>query len=193
MARANRQKFLLRTMLEGKIRELRTHAVRKAYQEFLFAAGVRDRATVGAGFEFAFHPDGYAPSRDYPRAAEFEKHYYPRCAAFDSEEEEACAWELERLARRGDLEFWVRNLVRKPTCSFFLPSLRDRFYPDFVCRLPGGELLVVEYKGADRWADAEPDRKIGELWEELSGGKCRFVMVRDKDWSAIHGKLRRAA
>lgn len=192
LARANRQKFLLRALLEAKIRELRRQAVGKAYQEFLFTEGVRDRAMVGAGFDFEFHPDGYAPNRDYPRAGEFEKHYYPRCAAFDSEEEEACAWELERLARRGDIEFWVRNLVRKASCSFFLPSLRDRFYPDFVCQLPGGDLLVVEYKGADRWAEAEPDRKIGELWEELSGGRCRFVMVKDKRWDGIAAKLRRA-
>ena len=62
-------------------------------------------------------------------------------------------------------------------------------------RLPtaGGELLVVvEYQGGNLWAEAERDRKIGELWEELSGGKRRFVMVRDKHWSAIHRKLRRA-
>ena len=90
-----------------------------------------------------------------------------------------------------DLEFWVRNLVRKPSCSFFLPSLPDRFYPDFVCKLPEGRFLVVEYKGADRWAEAEPDRKIGELWEELSGGTCRFVMVKDKRWDWIVEKLRR--
>lgn len=53
------------------------------------------------------------------------------------------------------------------------------------------KFLVVEYKGADRWADVEPDRRIGELWEELSGGKCRFVMVKDKRWDWIVEKLRR--
>jgi len=191
LARANRQKFLLRALLERKIRDLRRQAVSAAYQQFLFTDGVRERALVGGGFEFEFHPDGDAPNRDYPRAGEFQKHYYPRCGAFDSDEEEACAWELERLAQRGDLEFWVRNLVRKATCSFFLPSSHDRFYPDFVCRLPGGRFLVVEYKGADRWADAEADRKIGELWEELSGGRCLFVMVKEKCWEWIAAKLRR--
>jgi type III restriction enzyme len=189
LARANRQKFLLRSVLESKIAGLRHEAVHKAYQGFLFTDGVKDRATVGGEFEFVFHPDGYAPHADYPRANEFEKHYYPRCAAFDSAEEEACAWELERLARRGDIEFWVRNLVRKPTCSFFLPGLADRFYPDFVCRLPSGKTLVVEYKGADRWDNATSDRKIGELWEELSGGQCLFVMVKDRHWELIEAKL----
>ena len=123
---------------------------------------------------------GYAP------ASEFGKQYYPRVGDFDSGEEEACAWELERLAQAGKIEFWVRNLVRKPTCAFFLPTAADRFYPDFVCQLPGGRVLVVEYKGTDRWDTAEPSRKIGELWAELSRGKCAFVMVKDKcrDWIA---------
>jgi type III restriction enzyme len=189
LARANRQKFLLRSIMEAKIRELRRQAVTTAYQQFLFTDGVKDRATVGGGFEFVFHPDGYAPNRDYPRANEFAKHYYARCGDFDSDEEEACAWELERLAQRGEIEFWVRNLVRKPTCSFFLPSLKDRFYPDFVCRLPDGRTLVVEYKSPRDWDSAKPDRDIGELWAELSGGKCVFVMVKEKRWDWIEAKL----
>lgn len=189
LARANRQKFLLRGMLELKIRASRKAAVNTAYQTFLFSDDVSERVSVGSGFDFAFHPDGYAPNSDYSRASEFEKHYYPRVGSFDSDEEEACAWELERLSRAGKIEFWVRNLVRKPTCSFFLPTAADRFYPDFVCRLPGGKVLVVEYKGADRWEAAEPARKIGELWAELSGGKCAFVMVKDKRWDWIATKL----
>jgi type III restriction enzyme len=192
LARANRQKFLLRSILEAKIRDSRREAVAKAYQQFLFTEGAKDRATVGGDFEFVFHPDGYAPSRDYARANEFAKHYYPRCGDFDSDEEEACAWELERMAQRGEIEFWVRNLVRKPTCSFFLPSLHDRFYPDFVCRLPGGRTLVVEYKSTRDWESAKPDRAIGELWAELSGGKCLFVMVKEKRWDLIEAKVKQS-
>ena len=89
----------------------------------------------------------------------------------------------------GKIEFWVRNLVRKPSCSFFIPTATDRFYPDFVCRLPSGKILVVEYKGADRWLNAEPARKIGELWAELSEGRCAFVLVKDKRWDWIEAKL----
>lgn len=192
LARANRQKFLLRSLLEAKIRELRREAVGKAYQQFLFTDGASERVTVGGGFDFAFHPDGYAPSRDYARAGEFAKHYYPRVGDFDCEEggeEEQCAFWLDRAAQRGEIEWWVRNLVRKPTCSFFLPTAKDRFYPDFVCKLPDGRILVVEYKGAHLWNDAEPNRKIGELWEELSDGKCAFVMVKDKRWDWIAAKL----
>jgi hypothetical protein len=66
------------------------------------------------------------------------------------------------------MEFWVRNLVRKEACSFFLQKADGRFYPDFLCQLPGGKILAVEYKGADRWKEAEDDRLIGGLWAELS-------------------------
>ncbi len=188
LAHANRQKFLLRTILERKIGELRRSAVQKAYQEFLFAEGVQERVRIGGGFDFEFHPDAYTPSRDYPRAADFAKHYYPRVGDFDSGEEKECAYWLDRAAESGKIDFWVRNLQRKP-CAFFLQTSTDRFYPDFVCKLRDGRILVVEYKGADRWKEAEEDRKLGELWAELSGGKCLFVMVKDKRWDWIETKL----
>jgi type III restriction enzyme len=50
-------------------------------------------------------------------------------------------------------------------------------------------VLAVEYKGADRWAATEDDRLIGGLWESVSGGRCRFVMVKDKRWDWIEAKL----
>lgn len=189
LSAANRQKFLLRTLLERKIAGLRQEAVHHAYQKFLFGEGVADRVEIGGGFDFEFHPDAYAPSKDYPRAHEFRHHFYPRVGAFDSSEEEECAHWLDRAAQKGRIQFWVRNLVRKPTCSFYLPKADGRFYPDFICRLPNGQTLIVEYKGADRWDSAKGDRDIGNLWAELSGRNCLFVMVRNKEWSTIDALL----
>jgi type III restriction enzyme len=85
--------------------------------------------------------------------------------------------------------------VRREGSSFFLQKADGRFYPDFVCQLPGsagqpGPVLAVEYKGADRWTDAADDRLIGGLWANLSDGRCRFVMVRDKQWESIEALLR---
>lgn len=59
-------------------------------------------------------------------------------------------------------------------------------------RLPvaGRDDAVVEYKGADRYAAARMDREMGELWAELSDGKCRFVMATDKKWGGIEGMLK---
>ena len=69
--------------------------------------------------------------------------------------------------------------------EFFLQKADGRFYPDFICKLPGGVILVVEYKGSNQWVAAEDDRMVGNLWADLSGGLCRFVMLKDRNWASI--------
>ncbi len=189
LAAANRQKFLLRSLLEERITELRTDAVKTACNEFLFGDGNNARVRVGSEYTFEFHPDAYSPCRDDDGEYgdhEFDNHYYPRIGAFDSSEEYQCACWLDR---QPNVDFWVRNLVGRNGASFFLQTATKKFYPDFVCKLKDGRILVVEYKGADRWGNAESDRLAGELWEELSGGSCAFVMVKDKQWEWVNAKL----
>lgn len=192
LSRANLQKFLIRNLIESRIKELRLAAVEKAYQQTLFGEGKESRVAVDDSYAFEFHPHAYAPSRDYDSRFgyfEFRKHYYGRIGDFDSKEEFECAIELDKMAQQGRISFWVRNLVRKEGCSFFMQKANGRFYPDFLCRLPNESVLAIEYKGADRWGDAEDDRLIGGLWEELSEGHCHFVMVKDKKWERIEEKL----
>ena len=198
LARANLQKFLIRKLLEARIRDLRKQAVGKAFQQTLFGEGAASRVAVSDAYAFKFHPLAYAPSRDYDGRFghfDFRKHYYGRIGDFDSKEEFECACWLDVQAQQGRIQFWVRNLVRREGSSFFLQKADGRFYPDFVCQLPGsgsatGSILVVEYKGADRWAAAEDDRLIGGLWAALSEGLCRFAMVKDKCWDGIEAQLK---
>ncbi len=196
LARVNLQKFLIRNLLEVRIRALRKQAVGKAYQQALFGEDAASRVAVTDQYAFEFHAQAYAPSRDYdPQTStfgpfDFRKHYYGRIGDFDSKEEFDCACQLDIWAQQGRIEFWVRNLVRREGSSFFLQKADGRFYPDFLCQLPGtgdqpGAVLAVEYKGADRWAAAQDDRLIGELWANLSEGRCRFVMVKDRRWEWI--------
>ena len=197
LARANLQKFLLRNLLEARIRALRKQAVGKAFQQTLFGEAAASRVVVSDQYVFEFHTQAYAPSRDYDGrfgVFDFRKHFYGRIGDFDSKEEFECACQLDMLALQGRIQFWVRNLVRREGCAFFLQKADGRFYPDFLCQLPGvdgqpGPVLAVEYKGADRWNAAEDDRLIGGLWANLSGGRCQFVMVRDKRWDWIEGLL----
>lgn len=192
LGRLNQQKFLLRNLLESRIKELRQSAARKSYQQLLFDDGNKERVIVDAEYCIEFHPHGYAPSKDYDNRFgmfPFAKHYYSRIADFDSAEEFQCAVELDHLAQQGRIRFWVRNLVRKDQSSFYLQKADGKFYPDFVCMLPNGKILVVEYKGANGWTDAEDDRRIGGLWAEMSNDKCRFVMIKEKRWDWIESKL----
>lgn len=189
LARANRQKFQLRGLLEAQVTELRKTAAQNACGDFLFGEGKGERVRVGSEYQFEFHPDAYAPTRDDLGEHGdylFDKHYYPRIGAFDSKEEYECACWLDR---QEGVEFWVRNLVGKPGCSFFLQKGNGRFFPDFVCKLKDGRILVVEYKGADRYAAASDDRTIGELWAELSGEVCAFVMVTNREWHVLEGVI----
>jgi type III restriction enzyme len=192
LARANQQKFMIRNRLEQRIRDLRIAAVKAAYQKTLFEDGRENRVAVDDTYRFEFHPQVYAPARDYDGRFgmfDFRKHYYGRIGDFDSKEEFECAVWLDQQAQLGRIKFWVRNLVRREGCSFFLQKADGRFYPDFLCQLPNSGVLAVEYKGADRWLATEDDRLIGGLWAELSGDRCRFVMLKDRRWDWIEAKL----
>lgn len=198
LARANLQKFLIRNLIEARIRELRKQAVGKAFQQALFSDDASTRVAVTDQYAFEFYAQAYAPSRDYDGRFghfDFRKHFYGRMGDFDSKEEFECACQLDMWAQQGRIQFWVRNLVRREGSSFFLQKADGRFYPDFLCQLPGaagqlGPILAVEYKGADRWNGAEDDRLIGGLWANLSEDRCRFVMVKDKRWEWVEEALK---
>jgi type III restriction enzyme len=98
-------------------------------------------------------------------------------------EEADCAAFIDSLPQ---VEFWVRNLERDQY-AFWLQTASDKFYPDFVAKLKDGRVLVVEYKGLDRWSndDSKEKRGIGEFWAARSGGKCLFIMPPGKDFQAI--------
>lgn len=193
LAFANRHKFKLRNLLEQRIRTLRREAVAGAYQQVLFGDDRHERVSVGGAFQIAFDPHSYAPNADYDErrwgSYDFRHHYYPRIGDFDSREEFECACWLDQQAARGRIRYWVRNLVNKVGSAFFLQKANGRFWPDFICMLPDASILVIEYKGAQGWTDAQDDRDIGALWAELGGETCRFVMVRNRDWSMIEAQL----
>jgi type III restriction enzyme len=140
LARANLQKFLIRNLLEARIRDLRRQAVGKAFQQALFGDDAASRVAVTDQYAFEFHAQAYAPSRDYDGRFghfDFRKHFYGRIGDFDSKEEFECACWLDIQAQQGRIQFWVRNLVRREGSSFFLQKADGRFYPDFLCQLPG--------------------------------------------------------
>jgi type III restriction enzyme len=192
LARANLQKFLIRNLLEARIRELRRAAVNRAYQQALFGDNAAEAVSVSNEFIYDFRPEAYAPSRYYTgRFGEhrFRKHFYSRIGDFDSKEEYECAVYLDIQAQKGRLEYWVRNLARREGASYFLQKATGRFYPDFICKRNDGTFLIVEYKGGDRWKEAEDDRLIGDLWASMSGGTCQFVMVTNKQFQQIDSLL----
>ena len=97
--------------------------------------------------------------------------------------------QLDTLAQQDASSFgyaiWSIRRAARSSCK----RPRDGSIRTSSASCNDGTVLVVEYKGAQGWTDAEDDREIGELWASLSNGRCRFVMVRDKRWEQIEACL----
>jgi hypothetical protein len=109
--------------------------------------------------------------------------------AGDLTEEFQCAQFLDSTL--PGVRFWVRNLSKRST-SFRLQTSTDWFYPDFVCQLEDGRILVIEYKGGHLLdaADAKEKRDIGNLWAARSNGRCLFAMPSNNRFDEILNTLR---
>ena len=181
-----REKYRLRNAVIRKIEEYRQSAHGQAFKSFFDA---KSKVEVTPEMVFSFDPLEYPiPVNSLYRGQHgFKKHYYPDVGKFDSNEEKQCAEFIDTL---DEVDCWVRNISNQPSRSFWYQTSTDRFYPDFVCKLKDGRYLVVEYKGAHLYKEAEGNRQIGELWEKRSKGKCLFVMPTDKKYDVIMGKIR---
>jgi type III restriction enzyme len=154
----------------------------------LFGEKVEVTVTPEICFSYAADPRKYVYSKAYRGRYEFKKHYYPEIGDLEEKGEEfECAQFIDQL---DEVEFWVRNPVRRPGHSFWLQTSTDKFYPDFVCKLKDGRVMVIEYKGGHLWNDESKEKKaLGELWAKRSGGACLFVMPIDKDYAAVQRAL----
>lgn len=181
-------KYRLRQAVAKKINEHRQAAYEKEYQAVLFAQD----AQVGVTPEVVFHfePAVYPYRSIYRGPRSWNKHLYPVVADLeDGGEEFQCACFIDELP---EIEVWVRNPSRPP--AFWMQTSTDKTYPDFVCKLRDGRILVVEYKNAKDWSNADSVEKriLGKLWEERSEGRCLYIMPKGKDFEAIRAKVSQA-
>ena len=185
-------RFRLRDEVERRIEEHRKTERKVAFQSWLMpesSLAVSDERVVN------FKAMGYEPSWLYEGGFQFKKHYFGSKPGELNEkrsdgrqlEEFQCAQYLDALP---EVEFWFRNLSKKAS-SFRLQTSTDWFYPDFVCKLTDGRILIVEYKGDHLWEGAEEKRAVGEVWASRSGGKCLFVMPKGNDLEAIKERISR--
>lgn len=186
-------RYRLRDEIEGRIQEHRDSERKSTFQTLLFpdsALVVSEKRAIN------FKTMRYEPSWLYEGGFQFQKHYFGvrpgELVEFKKNreltEEFQCAQFLDALP---EVNFWVRNISRKAT-SFRLQTSRDWFYPDFVCQLTDGRVVVVEYKGKYLYdaLDAEEKRSVGAVWSSRSGGRCLFVMPTEGDFSVIKNIVR---
>ncbi len=183
-----RQKFRLRKAIEAKIAKHRDAQARSAYNGLLFGTG-KGSIEVTPDLCFEFEEGRYSPNWCYKGNFNFRRHYFPNVGELKAEGEEfECAVFIDKLPQ---IAYWVRNLERRLDSSFWLQTSTDRFYPDFVVLLKDGRILVVEYKGADRWSndDSREKRALGELWMSRSENRCLFVMPKGPNWEDIRAAI----
>ena len=185
-----RQKFRLCNAIEAKIAKHRDAQARSAYNGLLFGAG-KGSIEVTPDLCFEFEEGRYSPNLYYEGNFNFRRHYFRNIGELEAKGEEfECAVFIDNLPQ---IAYWVRNLGQRSDSSFWLQTSTDRFYPDFVALLKDGRILVVEYKGADRWSndDSKEKRALGELWMSRSENRCLFVMPKGPNWEDIRAAIER--
>ncbi len=90
-----------------------------------------------------------------------------------------------------DVEYWMRNLERTEKFAFWLQTSTDKFYPDFVVKLKDGTIVIVEYKMPDLYEtlDSKEKRARGDVYQKVLADKCRFVMLKGKEWEKLSNML----
>jgi type III restriction enzyme len=182
-----RAKYPLATAVRAEIERRRGKAVSAGFQKSLPGLVAAPALADSFRYAFTFHPDRY-PARPpfYSGRYRFQKHYYP--VIHDLREKRADGTPAEEFlcARAIDtnsaVKHWVRNVERDERFSFWLPTATDYFYPDFVCELNDGRVLVIEYKGEHLLNDeAREKAQVGYQWEISSCGCCLFLLARIQD------------
>ncbi|ECI4150693.1 DEAD/DEAH box helicase family protein [Salmonella enterica] len=180
-----RGKYQLVDALYNDIVARKKRAGEKGFQQLL-----PDMVTAehqdGMDYFFTFKPNYYAGRPPfYQGTYRFQKHYYGSAQIHDLREKTAAGKPTEEFlcAQAIDIhpkiKYWVRNVEKEPRLSFKLPIAGGYFYPDFVCELEDGRLLVIEYKGQHLQDNSDTREKnaVGIQWEKTSKGKCLFLMA----------------
>jgi type III restriction enzyme len=183
------RRFRLREALAGQLKKARRGATE---QGFLALLGDETHLSAGDGLQRVFEAGHYAWDWQYNGFVALKRHFFPQIGNLKPGGEEFdCA---QFIANQMDgVACWIRSVARKPS-SFSLPTSSDRFYPDFLIRMDGGGIIAAEYKGAHLATghDSVEKKRIGELWERRSDGRCAFAWVdRPGEWAPITDAARR--
>ena len=160
--------------LNSRIEELRVDAAKRQFKQLVLEGGWEIKADLHKSFTFL--PDNYAVGATdrYRGKWRFDHHFYPVIEKLeDGTEEFKCAVVIDSHPK---VKHWVRNLECDAAGAFWLPTSHGRLFPDFICELLDGRILVVEYKGEHlRQMQSEIEKEqVGRLWAEKSEGKCLF-------------------
>lgn len=182
----HRAQFQLAQAVNQEIDRLFSLARKQAFQGDLFEhLKVSEDVTVYNTFEFK--AGVYPTKKPYRGSWKFKKHFYAQVDDLIEKTSTGTFSEEFNCARLLDMhpkvKYWVRNIPKQPHSSFWLPTEKDYFYPDFVAELEDGSIFVLEYKGGhlDTADDARIKNDIGKQWARDSNSKRKFLMAKKQD------------
>lgn len=184
----HRAQFQLAQAVNDEINRLFSLARKKAFQSDLFEhLKVSESVTQHNSFEFK--AGIYPVRKPYRGSYKFSKHFYTQIDDLKEKTDAGKITEEFKCAQLLDfhpkVKHWVRNIPKQPHSSFWLPTQKDYFYPDFVAELLDGSIFVLEYKGGhiDTADDARIKNDIGKQWAKDSDGTRIFLMATAQDKS----------
>jgi len=146
-----------------------------------------DETFVDAEHVVTYNSLSYKPNID-KRSEKFHKHKYRGVDRLDSDEEYEVAKYIDEL---DDVVTWVKNIPKDPVNSFYLPTAKSKFYPDFILLLKGGKIVVAEYKGEHLKSNDDTKEKemIGNLWASKSENLAFLMLYVDDYKEKLRGVL----
>ncbi|WP_180134631.1 DEAD/DEAH box helicase [Acinetobacter sp. YH12070] len=186
LTQLHRAQFQLSLAVSNELDRLFELARKKAFQGDLFSQlQVANESKLENSFEFK--RGMYPVKKPYRGSFKFKKHFYAQIDDLREKTDGGNISEEFQCAQLLDLhpkvKYWVRNIPKQPQYSFWLPTEKDYFYPDFVAELVDGSIFVLEYKGGhlDTADDARVKNAIGKQWAKDSNGKRKFLMAKKQD------------
>jgi len=169
-----RMRFSIKKLLEEKIEILKDRAYRQNWQIILLGAKY-PKIRVEKNIAFTFNPSVYPVKKFYQGSVQFNRHFYSTVGDMNPEEVD-CA---QYIDTNPNVETWIRNIEREPEYSFWLPTHKDKFYPDFVVKLKDGTFAAIEYKGEiyKTTDDSKEKDLLGNIWADKSNHLCKFLMA----------------
>lgn len=120
---------------------------------------------------------------------EFNKNYYDKVDKLNGEELNFIQrLDLDTLP---NIKYWVRS--REKIDPFYIQGWKkNKFYPDFVAVTKKGNIIALEWKGADRISNEDTEYKveIGKIWESLGKAKQLFFLVHNGNIEEVLNKLK---
>ena len=182
----HRAQFQLVQAIKEELDRLSHLARKKAFQTDMFDLLMVDES-ITEDNSFEFKPGIYPTKKPYRGSYKFRKHFYAQIDDLREKTEKGKTSEEFMCAQLLDVhqrvKHWVRNIPSQQKTSFWLPTDRNYFYPDFIAELVDGSIFVLEYKGAhiDTAEDALIKNDVGKQWAKNSDGKRIFLMASAQD------------